>query len=71
MKKNVGNADKLLRVIIALVATYFAYTKAFDPSWITYVLYAVAIILLFTVLTGSCPCYSMLGKSTCKVDLEK
>lgn len=71
MKKNVGNADKLVRIILALVATYFAYTKVFDPVWITYVLYAVAIILLLTVLTGSCPCYSILGTSTCKVDLEK
>lgn len=71
MKKNVGNTDKFVRVIIALVATYFAYTNTFDPSWITYILYTVAIVLLFTVLTGSCPCYSMLGTSTCKVDLEK
>jgi hypothetical protein len=68
MKKNVGNSDKIVRVILALVAAYFAYTKVFDPSWITYVLYGVSILLLFTVLMSSCPCYSVFGKSTCKVD---
>jgi len=67
MTKNVGNFDKIIRVILALVATYFAYTKEFDSSWIEYVLWAVAIILLFTALTRKCPLFSICGINSCKV----
>jgi len=67
MKKNVGNIDKVLRVVIALVAAYFAYKGGFDAAWKEYALWAVAIIMLFTTLMGSCPIYSILGQSTNKV----
>ncbi len=67
MKKNVGSIDKVLRVIIALVAAYFAYSGGFEAAWVSYVLYAVAIIMLATTLMGSCPMYSIFGANTCKV----
>lgn len=67
MTKNVGTADKLVRIVLALIATYFAYTKEFDSSFINYVLWAVAIILLVTALTSRCPLFSVFGVSTCKV----
>lgn len=67
MKKNVGNIDKVLRVIIALVAAYFAYTHQFETAWVEYVLWAVAIIMLLTTLLGSCPLYSVCKTNTCKV----
>jgi|TARA_B110000908_G_C10017328_1_gene341351 hypothetical protein len=70
MNKNVGKIDKTLRIVLALVATYFAYNQVFEYSWITYGLYGIAIILLSTSLMNSCPLYSILGKSTCKVNLE-
>ena len=71
MKKNVGNIDKVIRVIIALVAAYFAYKGGFASAWVEYVLWAVAIIMLLTTLMGSCPIYSVFGKSTCKVKEQK
>ncbi|MCF6297894.1 MAG: DUF2892 domain-containing protein [Flavobacteriaceae bacterium] len=67
MKKNVGNIDKVVRVIIAFVASYFAYTASFEAAWMEYALWAVAIIMLLTTLIGSCPIYSLLGQNTCKV----
>jgi uncharacterized membrane protein YtjA (UPF0391 family) len=67
MKKNVGNIDKIVRVVIALVAAYFAYKGGFEAAWIEYVLWAVSIILLLTTFMGSCPLYSIIGTSTCKV----
>jgi len=67
MKKNVGNIDKVVRVIIAIVATYFAYTREFESAWIAYLLWAVAIVMLLTVLMGRCGLYSVCGASTCKV----
>ncbi len=67
MKKNVGSFDKILRVVIAIVAAYFAYKGGFEAAWVEYVLWAVAIILLLTTLMGSCPLYSIFGMNSCKV----
>ena len=67
MKKNVGNIDKIVRIIIAVVAAYFAYNGGFEAAWMSYALYAVAGIMLLTTLMGSCPIYSVLGQSTCKI----
>ena len=67
MTKNVGNLDKIIRIILALVATFFAYTNYFELAWLEYALWAVAIILLLTALTSKCPLFSLLGINTCKV----
>ena len=67
MTKNVGNVDKVIRMILALAAAYFAYAKEFDSAWMSYVLWAVAIILLLTTLTSRCPLFSVFGISSCKV----
>jgi len=65
MKKNVGTIDKVVRVVIALVAFWAAYTgKVASP--INYVLYAVGGIMAFTTIMGSCPLYSIMGVKTCK-----
>jgi len=66
MKKNVGSIDKVIRLIIAVVAVYFAYKGGFEAAWAGYVLYAVGAIMLFTILTSSCPLYSIVGKSSAK-----
>lgn len=66
MKKNVGSIDKIIRVIIAIVAAYFAYKGGFQNEWVSYVSYAVAIIMLLTTFISSCPLYSIFGCSTNK-----
>ncbi|RUA07060.1 MAG: DUF2892 domain-containing protein [Flavobacteriia bacterium] len=65
MKKNVGSLDKIIRIIIALVAFYFAYDGQVESPW-NWVLYAVGTIMLLTALLGTCPIFSILGMSTCK-----
>jgi hypothetical protein len=69
MKTNVGKIDKVLRIIIGLVAAYFAY-KGFSPfagNIGNYVLWAVAVIMLGTSAMGSCPLYSIFGINSCKL----
>ena len=66
MKKNVGSIDKIIRVILAIVAAYFAKYGEFSNNWISIALYAVAIIMLLTSFLGSCPIYSILGIRTNK-----
>ena len=65
MKKNVGSLDKIIRIIIALVAFYFAYDGQVENPW-NWVLYAVGTIMLLTALLGTCPIFSIFGMSTCK-----
>jgi len=66
MKKNVGSIDKIIRYIIAIIAIYVAYTGMVVSPW-NYVLYGVAALMVLTALTGSCPLFSILGVSTCKM----
>lgn len=64
MKKNVGGADKWLRIIAGLVI--MALGLIYSSWW-----GLIGIIPVFTGLTGSCPAYLPLGISTCKTDSEK
>ncbi|RLD83795.1 MAG: DUF2892 domain-containing protein [Bacteroidetes bacterium] len=66
MKKNVGSIDKVVRLIIAVIAVYVAYKGIVASPW-DYVLYAVAGIMVITSLMGSCPLFSIFGINTCKV----
>ncbi len=66
MKINVGSVDKVIRIIIAIVAIYVAYTGMVASPW-SFVLYAVAAIMVLTALAGRCPLFSIFGISSCKV----
>ena len=63
LKQNESTVDRAIRVIlgIALIVGYFLNSGG-AYSW----LYWIGIIPLVTGLIGSCPIYSILGKSTKK-----
>ena len=67
MKKNVGSTDKIIRIVIAIASAYYAYTGAFEAAWLSYVLYAVAALMVITTFMSSCPLYSILGIKTCEI----
>ncbi|QQS61286.1 MAG: DUF2892 domain-containing protein [Candidatus Moraniibacteriota bacterium] len=58
MKQNIGNVDKIVRGIGALILAYLGY--AVSP-WF----YIFAGMLLLTVFFGYCGLYSLLGIQTC------
>ena len=62
MSKNMGTADRVIRVIIGLVliAMYFMYPTA-GYRWA----FLLGIIPLATGLIGWCGLYSLLGIRTC------
>lgn len=66
MKKNMGSADKLVRVVIAAVVGILYYLGKIEGT-LAYVLMAIAIILLVTSLINFCPLYRILGINTCKI----
>jgi hypothetical protein len=66
MKRNVGSTDRIIRVILAILIGYFAYSTDFEKSWIPIAMYVVAAVLLLTALSGICCAYSVVGANTCK-----
>ena len=66
MKKNMGSADKLIRVIIAGGIGVLYYLN-YITGTLALTLMAIAIILLITSLINFCPLYKILGTNSCKV----
>jgi hypothetical protein len=65
MKKNMGGLDKFIRIALALVAGFLVYFEMVGDS-LSFVLLAVAAVLLITSLVGFCPLYGLLGLNSCK-----
>ena len=65
MKKNMGNTDKAIRVILALGIALLYYFDVIQGT-LAYVLMAFAIIFLITSFISFCPLYKPLGINTCK-----
>jgi hypothetical protein len=64
MTSNVGNADKVIRVGIGVVALVLAFVVGIgSPGGI--VLAVVAAIAVLTAAVGFCPLYRLFGISTC------
>ncbi|MCO7184368.1 DUF2892 domain-containing protein [Tenacibaculum sp. XPcli2-G] len=65
MKKNMGNTDKAVRTLIALIIAALSYFE-FITGIFGNILLVLAIILLVTSLINFCPLYKLLGINTCK-----
>lgn len=67
MKKNMGAADKIIRIIIAavLVALYY---KGVLTGTLGIVAVVLATVFVLTSLVSFCPLYTVLGINTCPVD---
>lgn len=64
MKKNMGNADRIIRVLIAAVIAVLFFTNVITGT-LAYVLLALAAIFILTSLVGTCPLYMPFGLNTC------
>ncbi|EMS35238.1 hypothetical protein C943_00011 [Mariniradius saccharolyticus AK6] len=66
MKKNMGSADRIVRILIALLAAYLYYAGIVTGTW-GIVLIVVSVIFLLTSAVGFCPLYAVFGIRTCPV----
>lgn len=66
MKKNMGNVDRIVRLILAAVFGYLFFSGAATGA-LGYVLVAVGAIFILTSFISFCPLYSLVGLSTCPV----
>lgn len=64
MKKNTGNADRIIRLMLGVVIAFLFFTNVITGT-IALVLLLVALIFVFTSIIGFCPIYAMLGLNTC------
>lgn len=64
MKKNMGNVDRIIRLLAAAVFAYLYFADIVQGA-IGLVLVIVAGIFILTSLVGFCPLYTLLGFNSC------
>lgn len=65
MKKNMGAADRIIRIFIAGIIATLYFTKII-PGTLGIVLLTLSVIFVLTSLISFCPLYTLLGIKTCK-----
>lgn len=65
MKTNMGNADRIIRAIVALAAVTL-YATGLVTGVMGVILLVLAVVFFGTSLWGFCPLYAPLHISTCK-----
>jgi len=66
MKKNMGTADRIIRVIIAAIVAVLYFTGTITGT-LGIVLLVLAGVFVLTSLVSFCPLYAPFGFSTCSV----
>lgn len=65
MKKNVGTADKIIRIIAAIIIAALYFTNTITGT-LGIVLLILAGVFVLTSLVSFCPLYIIFGINTCK-----
>jgi len=66
MNKNMGNLDKLIRVLLAMVFVIL-YLKGNVTGTLGLALVAIAVLFILTSLVSFCPLYTIFGINTCSI----
>lgn len=64
MKKNMGTADRIIRIIIAAIVGMLYYNGTITGT-LGIVLLLLSGVFVLTSLVGFCPLYATVGMSTC------
>jgi hypothetical protein len=65
MKRNMGNLDRVIRVVLAVIFAVLTLTGAVSGAR-GIVLLVVAGVFVLTSVVSFCPLYTLFGISTCK-----
>lgn len=63
MQKNVGSADKIVRIILGFGLLSLLFLQEAPMKYLG----LIGIVPLLTSLMGWCPLYTLLGMNTCRV----
>ncbi len=69
MKKNMGSADRAIRLVIAAIIAVLFFSGAITGTVAT-VLAIIGLVFVLTSLMGFCPLYALFGMSTCKTKIK-
>ena len=64
MKKNMGTADKIIRIIIAAIIVTLYFTEMITGT-VAIVLLVLSGIFILTSFISFCPLYTLFGIKTC------
>jgi hypothetical protein len=64
MKKNMGNVDRIIRILLAVVVSVLYFTNTITGT-LGIVLLVLAGVFLVTSLISFCPLYTLIGLNTC------
>ena len=64
MKKNMGSADKIIRILIAAMIITLYVTNVLSGT-VAIILLVIAGIFVLTSFVSFCPVYTLLGVNTC------
>lgn len=67
MKKNMGNIDRIIRILVAIVIAVLFFTNVISGT-LGIVLLVLAGVFVLTGLVSFCPLYTLLGINTCPKD---
>ncbi len=67
MRKNMGNIDRIIRTLVAVVIGFLLLTGKLSGA-LAVILGIFAVVLLVTSIIGWCPAYLPLGISTRKAE---
>lgn len=70
MKKNMGSADKMVRLIIAVIVGGLYFTKTISGT-LGIILLVLAGIFVLTSFISFCPLYAPFGINTCSIKEKK
>ncbi|MCU0467722.1 MAG: DUF2892 domain-containing protein [Arcicella sp.] len=66
MKKNMGGTDRIIRIVVALIALVLFFTNTISGT-LGIVVLALSGIFLLTSFMSFCPLYTIVGISTCSI----
>ncbi len=64
MKKNMGIADRIIRIVLAAVFAYLYFSGTVTGT-LGIVLVVLGAVFVLTSLVSFCPLYTLIGISTC------
>ncbi len=67
MKKNMGNIDRIIRILVAIVIAVLFFTNVISGT-LGIVLLVLAGVFVLTGLISFCPLYTLVGINTCLKD---
>jgi hypothetical protein len=65
MKNNVGNTDKIVRLVVALILGGLYFGEVVTGT-LGLVFLVIAAVMIITSLSGFCPLYALFGMNTCE-----